>query len=79
MEKETEARPETDGETAARIKKSKKSTTVKFKVRCQRHLYTLLLKDSEKAEKLKASLPPSMFYLLKFIPNRINYNNSRWS
>lgn len=31
---------------------------VKFKVRCQRHLYTLVLKDSAKAEKLKQSLPP---------------------
>lgn len=35
------------------------SKDVKFKVRCQKHLYTLVLKDSEKAEKLKQSLPPS--------------------
>lgn len=46
--------------TAARIKKNKKTNVVKFKVRCQRYLYTLVLKDSEKAEKLKQSLPPSM-------------------
>lgn len=46
--------------TAARIKKNKKANNVKFKVRCQKHLYTLVLKDSEKAEKLKQSLPPSM-------------------
>lgn len=46
-------------ETAARIKKNKKTSLVKFKVRCQKHLYTLVLKDAEKAEKLKASLPPS--------------------
>ena len=46
--------------TAARIKKSKKTNNVKFKVRCQKHLYTLVLKDSDKAEKLKQSLPPSM-------------------
>lgn len=44
---------------AARIKKNKGTQQIKFKVRCQRHLYTLVLKDSEKAEKLKQSLPPS--------------------
>ncbi|KAI9149519.1 60S ribosomal protein L38 [Paramyrothecium foliicola] len=42
----------------ARIKKSKKTNNVKFKVRCQKNLYTLVLKDSDKAEKLKQSLPP---------------------
>jgi hypothetical protein len=47
--------------TAARIKRNKKSSQVKFKVRCQRHLYTLVLKDTEKVEKLKQSLPPSTF------------------
>jgi hypothetical protein len=46
-------------DTAARIKKNKKVGNVKFKVRCQKHLYTLVLKDSDKAEKLKQSLPPS--------------------
>ena len=49
------------GYAAARIKRNKKSSQVKFKVRCQRHLYTLVLKDSEKVEKLKQSLPPGMF------------------
>lgn len=44
--------------TAARIKKSTVSGQTKFKVRCHRYLYTLVLKDSEKAEKLKQSLPP---------------------
>jgi Ribosomal L38e protein family len=52
-------RMETDGDTAARIKRNKKTSQTKFKVRCQRHLYTLVLKDSEKVEKLKQSLPPS--------------------
>ncbi|KAG9616089.1 hypothetical protein KCU77_g15764, partial [Aureobasidium melanogenum] len=33
---------------------------IKFKVRCNRYLYTLVLKDQDKAEKLKQSLPPSM-------------------
>jgi hypothetical protein len=45
---------------AARIKKNKKSNQIKFKVRCHRHIYTLVLKDSDKAEKLKQSLPPGM-------------------
>ncbi|KAK3994793.1 ribosomal protein L38e [Cladorrhinum sp. PSN332] len=44
--------------SSARIKKNKQQ--VKFKVRCQRFLYTLVLKDSEKAEKLKQSLPPNL-------------------
>ena len=45
--------------TAARIKRNRKSQQVKFKVRCHRFLYTLVLKDSDKADKLKQSLPPS--------------------
>ncbi|KAK4191684.1 ribosomal protein L38e [Podospora australis] len=44
--------------SSARIKKNKQQ--IKFKVRCQRHLYTLILKDNEKAEKLKQSLPPTL-------------------
>ncbi|KAF3181384.1 hypothetical protein EYR41_004960 [Orbilia oligospora] len=43
---------------AARVKKNGSQT--KFKVRCHRHLYTLTIKDSEKAEKLKQSLPPGL-------------------
>jgi len=45
--------------SSARIKRNKKTSQIKFKVRCQRMLYTLVLKDNEKAEKLKASLPPN--------------------
>ncbi|KAI9818083.1 MAG: 60S ribosomal protein L38 [Pycnora praestabilis] len=45
---------------AARIKRNKKSSQIKFKVRCHRLLYTLVLKDSDKAEKLKQSLPPGL-------------------
>jgi large subunit ribosomal protein L38e len=48
---------------AARIKKNTSNQQIKFKVRCQRHLYTLVLKDSDKAEKLKQSLPPSTITL----------------
>jgi large subunit ribosomal protein L38e len=45
-------------ETAARIKRNRKTSQTKFKVRCNRFLYTLVLKDSDKADKLKQSLPP---------------------
>ncbi|KAI1001601.1 hypothetical protein K3495_g6600 [Podosphaera aphanis] len=46
--------------SSARIKRNKKTSQTKFKVRCQRFLYTLVLKDSEKVEKLKQSLPPNL-------------------
>lgn len=45
--------------SAARIKRNKKTSQIKFKVRCQRLLYTLVLHDNEKADKLKKALPPS--------------------
>lgn len=41
------------------IKKNKDAVT-KFKVRCSRYLYTLVINDKEKAEKLKQSLPPGL-------------------
>lgn len=41
---------------AVKIMKSKDK--VKFKVRCSRYLYTLVVTDKEKADKLKQSLPP---------------------
>lgn len=44
--------------TAVKIKKIK--DTVKFKVRCSRYLYTLVIQDKEKADKLKQSLPPGL-------------------
>ncbi|CAO3623002.1 unnamed protein product [Mucor hiemalis] len=40
---------------SARIKKNTNST--KFKVRCSRYLYTLVVKDKAKATKLRQSLP----------------------
>jgi large subunit ribosomal protein L38e len=43
---------------AARIKRNRKSQQIKFKVRCERFIYSLVLKDSDKADKLKQSLPP---------------------
>ncbi|THZ86738.1 hypothetical protein D6C84_02285 [Aureobasidium pullulans] len=45
--------------SSARIKKTSPQQ-VKFKVRCNRYLYTLVLKDQDKAEKLKQSLPPGL-------------------
>ncbi|EXF81056.1 60S ribosomal protein L38 [Colletotrichum scovillei] len=54
--------------SSARIKKSTKNSQIKFKVRCQRHLYTLVLKDSDKAEKLKQSLPPQL--QIKDVPKK---------
>ncbi|KAI1391488.1 ribosomal protein L38e [Hypoxylon trugodes] len=53
---------------SARIKKNKKSSQTKFKVRCSKHLYTLILKDSDKAEKLKQSLPPNLS--IKEVPKK---------
>jgi len=44
----------------ARVKKSAKSKDIKMKIRCHRYLYTLILKDSDKADKIKQSLPPTM-------------------
>ncbi|XP_025774377.1 60S ribosomal protein L38 [Puma concolor] len=43
---------------SVKIKKNKDN--VKFKARCSRYLYTLVITDKEKAEKLKQSLPPGM-------------------
>ena len=45
---------------AVRIKRSKVKGKIqtKFKLRCSRPLYTLVLTDGEKADKLKQSLPP---------------------
>ena len=47
-----------NGFLAGRIKRNKSTNQIKFKVRCHRFLYTLVLKDSDKADKLKQSLPP---------------------
>lgn len=52
---------------SVKIKRSK--DVVKFKVRCSKYLYTLCVFDSEKANKLKQSLPPGecsldIFYAL---------------
>ncbi|KAL3829205.1 hypothetical protein ACJIZ3_018007 [Penstemon smallii] len=43
---------------SVKIKRSK--DVVKFKVRCSKYLYTLSVFDTEKADKLKQSLPPGL-------------------
>ncbi|OXA43656.1 hypothetical protein Fcan01_21673 [Folsomia candida] len=45
---------------AKSVKIKKNTENVKFKVRCSRFLYTLVITDKEKAEKLKQSLPPGL-------------------
>ncbi|VVC95457.1 unnamed protein product [Leptidea sinapis] len=45
---------------AKSVKIKKNAENVKFKVRCSRFLYTLVITDKEKAEKLKQSLPPGL-------------------
>ncbi|KAF9963276.1 hypothetical protein BGZ65_004766 [Modicella reniformis] len=50
---------------SGRIKK--KGSQTKFKVRCSRYLYTLVINDAAKAEKLKQSLPPTL--LIETIKN----------
>lgn len=58
---------------AARIKRNRNTQQIKFKVRCQRFVYTLVLKDSDKADKLKQSLPPGA---LPFSINRLRYSSA---
>merc|ERR1712050_326301 len=45
---------------AKSVKIKKNRDNMKFKVRCSRFLYTLVIQDLEKAEKLKQSLPPGL-------------------
>merc|ERR1712221_38979 len=44
----------------AKSVKIKNRANTKFKVRSSRYLYTLVVQDREKAEKLKQSLPPGL-------------------
>ncbi|GJQ71988.1 putative ribosomal L38e protein family [Trypoxylus dichotomus] len=45
---------------AKSVKIKKNPDNTKFKVRCSRFLYTLVIVEKEKAEKLKQSLPPGL-------------------
>ena len=42
------------------IKKNKKTTVTKFKLRTPRYLYTLMVDDRVKAEKIMQSIPPNL-------------------
>lgn len=44
------------------IRKGQTSHQIKFKIRCKRYLYTLILNDASKADKIKQSLPPCKSY-----------------
>ena len=39
---------------------AKGGPVTKFKIRCSRYIYTLRVEESEKADRLKASLPPGL-------------------
>jgi large subunit ribosomal protein L38e len=43
---------------AKSVKIFKAKGVTKFKIRCSKYLYTLIMKDAEKAKKLEQSLPP---------------------
>ncbi|XP_036018075.1 60S ribosomal protein L38-like [Mus musculus] len=45
---------------AKSVKIKKKKDNMKFKFRCNRYFYTLVITDKEKAEKLKQSLLPGL-------------------
>ncbi|GFH53543.1 RL38, ribosomal protein 38 60S large ribosomal subunit [Chaetoceros tenuissimus] len=47
-------------EDAKLVKIRKRSNQTKFKIRCSKFLYTLVVEDAEKAEKLTQSLPPGL-------------------
>jgi len=61
---------------AQSVKIKKSSTSTKFKVRCSKYMYTLVVTDQVKAKKLESSLPPGMwgcvcpcvFVLLALLP-----------
>jgi len=45
---------------AKSVKIKKNTENTKFKIRCSKYLYTLVMKDKAKADKLKQSFPPSL-------------------
>ena len=62
----TARRPGAKSVKILRIAEAGGATTTKFKIRCAKYLYTLIIKDVEKAKKLEQSLPPGAlaFWLL---------------
>ncbi|KAL3142306.1 60S ribosomal protein L38 [Trebouxia sp. C0009 RCD-2024] len=62
---------------SVRIKKNSQKGITKFKVRCSKYLYTLSVTDSDKADKLKQSLPPgkcSPVYVLPKVNTGLLYS-----
>ncbi|KAK6589484.1 hypothetical protein RS030_203095 [Cryptosporidium xiaoi] len=59
----TSRRSDAKSVTVVKVKKDNHITT-KFKIRCSRYLYTLVMKDLEKAKKLESSLPPTLKKLI---------------
>lgn len=57
---------------AKSVKIKKNAENTKFKVRCSRFLYTLVITDKEKAEKLKQSLPPGKSIILRTCENLLS-------
>ncbi|GAB4816855.1 hypothetical protein N2152v2_003901 [Parachlorella kessleri] len=73
---------------ARSVKIKKTGDVTKFKVRCSRYLYTLCVTDSDKADKLKQSLPPGFkgqwkkfeqhqLHLWKLISAELDHGGSR--
>lgn len=54
--------------TTAAHRRTTAVTQTKFKIRCSKYLYTLVLEDQEKAEKLKNSLPPGGLHTASALP-----------
>ncbi|VDL60044.1 unnamed protein product [Hymenolepis diminuta] len=45
---------------AKSVKIKTNKDNVKFKIRCSRYLYTLVVNEKEKVEKIKKALPPNL-------------------
>ncbi|OQR70788.1 ribosomal protein L38-like [Tropilaelaps mercedesae] len=58
---------------SVKIKKNRDDVT-KFKIRCSKYLYTIVVKEKEKADKLKQSLPPGKLQINRPIENHRDYH-----
>jgi large subunit ribosomal protein L38e len=70
----TEALPCLFDLTGVKIKKNKRNT--KFKVRCSKYLYTLVVKEADKVDKLKQSLPPGTFHPSPYSSTQRSHHSS---
>jgi large subunit ribosomal protein L38e len=59
---------------AKSVKIKKVGTKTKFKVRCSKYLYTLVVDDVNKANKLKQSLPPALAQENIYMPLHLRYS-----